>query len=518
MALLGIDISHHQGNIDVASLDVDFVIMKATEGWGYRDPKVDSYYSQARRAGKLTGLYHYARNASPANKPKEEAAYFVQQVREWVGESILVLDWEDGSAVRDVAWAKAWLDEVTRLTGVRPLIYTSASVVRSYDWSSVAQDYGLWLAGYPGNLGTSLRYVECPYDIPSYWTLALWQYTSSGRIPGYSGNLDLNVAYMNAEAWKRYATGKGTGGLTPSPQPEPDNYAHIRQAAVAKARSLVGSTAYSGMCEKFVRTCYGFSAWYGSANEAWQAAGGKHHGDMNPPAGVPVFWDLVGGPNDPYDHIAISIGGGKVISTSPRGSGTPIGVISIAEYTDRFARYRGWAEVYHDTRLWPANGKAPAPEPDPKPAPGGSVTGVDVRTVQRQLAAAGYYAGAIDGQVGPMTSAAILAYQKGQRYFPNLLRDGNWGPLTQRHYQWVKQLQEAVNLWKTASRMGKVAVDGDYGAYTQKLVRQTIADNFSGAYAQAVRALYGRNAKPVNDGQPGPAFCHMIGIPTHPAL
>lgn len=120
----------------------------------------------------------------------------------------------------------------------------------------------------------------------------------------------------------------------------------------------------------------------------------------------------MGGSNDPYDHIAISLGDGKVIATSPHGAGTPIGVVSIAEYTDRFARYRGWAEVYHGERLWPANGGTSAPEPDPRPAPGGSVTGVDVRTVQRQLATIGYYTGAIDGQVGPMTGAAILAYQK----------------------------------------------------------------------------------------------------------
>ncbi|WP_367267045.1 GH25 family lysozyme [Trueperella pyogenes] len=51
MALLGIDISHHQGSINITSLDVDFVIMKATEGVGYRDPNVDTYYSQARQSG-----------------------------------------------------------------------------------------------------------------------------------------------------------------------------------------------------------------------------------------------------------------------------------------------------------------------------------------------------------------------------------------------------------------------------------------------------------------------------------
>lgn len=55
-------------------------------------------------------------------------------------------------------------------------------------------------------------------------------------------------------------------------------------------------------------------------------------------------------------------------------------------------------------------------------------------------------------------------------------------------------------LWKTASRMGKISIDGDYGAYAVKLVGQTITDNFSGGYTQAVRAVYGHDAKPVNDG------------------
>lgn len=206
MALLGIDISHHQGTINIASLDVDFVIMKATEGDGWNDSRFDDYYRQARKAGKLTGIYHFARN-DKGNTASQEARHFVDGIGNKVGESILVLDWEAKGATGDVAWAKAWLDEVTRLTGVRPLIYTSAAVVKHNDWSSVASEYGLWLAGYPGNVGTSLRYVECPNDIPSYWTLALWQYTSSGRIPGYGGNLDLNVAYMNENAWKRYAMG-----------------------------------------------------------------------------------------------------------------------------------------------------------------------------------------------------------------------------------------------------------------------------------------------------------------------
>ncbi|CAB0673708.1 hypothetical protein FRC0024_00097 [Corynebacterium diphtheriae] len=508
MTLLGIDVSHHQRGINLGALDVDFIIMKASEGVGYKDDLLDTFYAQARNAGKLTGLYHYARNASPANTAKEEAASFVNIVKKWIGESILILDWEDGNGVGNVTWAKEWLDEVTRLTGVRPLLYTSRSVANSYNWSGVLKDYDLWLAAYPGGLNSLKEYDYSKYNtLSAPWTVALWQYTSSGRIPGYSGNLDLNVAYMNADGWRKCATRERS-----------DSYKEIREAAVAKARSYVGQYQFSGQCERFVRTCYGFGPLYKSANHAWRNAEGRHPGDMNPPAGVPVFWDLIGGVNDPYDHIAISIGGGEVITTSSRGSGTEIGIVSIASYTDAQAKYRGWAEVYHDTRLWPAGGEVPTPSPNPTPDPGGHIEGISVVALQRQLAVAGYYTGVIDGQAGPMTLAAILAYQKGQRYFPNLLRDGNWGPLTQGHYEWVKELQEAVNLWKTASRMGKISIDGDYGAYAAKLVGQTITDNFAGAYTQAVRAVYGHDAKPVNDGLPGPAFCHMIGIPSHPAL
>ena len=155
---------------------------------------------------------------------------------------------------------------------------------------------------------------------------------------------------------------------------------------------------------------------------------------------------------------------------------------------------------------------APKPKPDVKPV----TARVGVKAVQQQLRDAGYYKGVIDGDAGPMTAQAVLAYQKAQRYFPGMLRDGNWGDLTQAHFEWVKRLQAALNGWKTASRIGKTKVDGDYGTYADRLVRQTMTDNFSGAYTKAVRAVYGWSARPVYDGQPGRAFCRMINIPTHP--
>lgn len=49
----------------------------------------------------------------------------------------------------NVQYAKTFLDRVFNVTGIKPLIYMSESVVRSYDWTSIAEaGYGLWVAKY----------------------------------------------------------------------------------------------------------------------------------------------------------------------------------------------------------------------------------------------------------------------------------------------------------------------------------------------------------------------------------
>ena len=53
--------------------------------------------------------------------------------------------------------------------------------------------------------------------------------------------------------------------------------------AIAWARNRLGSHAYDGLCERFVRSAYGFGPDYGSAKQAWNAAGAKHAGETSPP-------------------------------------------------------------------------------------------------------------------------------------------------------------------------------------------------------------------------------------------
>ena len=210
--LNGVDIASYQSNINPAKLvTTDFVIVKFTQGTTYLNPYADRQYSMAKAAGKLLGAYHYAEGKSAT----AEAQYFVKCIGNRVGECILALDWEGNQnsvfgTGKDVAWCKEFLDEVYRLTGVRPLIYMSKSVCRKYNWSSVAKDYPLWCAQYKSNSTTD--YQSSPWTdnngFGAWERDTIRQYSSHGRIAGYDANIDLDLAYMSADEWRAMAGGK----------------------------------------------------------------------------------------------------------------------------------------------------------------------------------------------------------------------------------------------------------------------------------------------------------------------
>lgn len=216
MALYGIDISKWQ-SVGTGDRAKDFVICKATEGTGFVDPNCDPHYQRAKEQGKLLGVYHFAR--PDLCSAEAEAEFFVKNIKGYIGEAILVLDWEQAGTTNKVSWAKAWLDKVYQLTGVRPLIYMSASVVNSNDWSSIAKDYGLWIAGYPNKYNVAYpptpEVGDMPYGIGAWAFWAIWQYSSS------AGSLDLDIANMDKKAWKKYAK-SNQSKPTPAPEPKPE--------------------------------------------------------------------------------------------------------------------------------------------------------------------------------------------------------------------------------------------------------------------------------------------------------
>lgn len=193
--LLGIDISHYQTNVNYGAYD--FIIMKASEGVGYKDPMLDDHYNNIHGStdgrpdpNKLYGFYHYARPET-GNTAEAEADYFLSLVGHHAGNAIFALDWEGNSLACSTSWALAWMRRVYQKTGVRPVIYLSASELNSGKYADIAaENYGLWVAHWK---------AQNP-KVTSFYTWALWQYEGDP--------LDKNYFNGDSNTWNAYA-GRG---------------------------------------------------------------------------------------------------------------------------------------------------------------------------------------------------------------------------------------------------------------------------------------------------------------------
>lgn len=197
----GIDISAWQGdeNIDLSKVPFDFCIVKATEGTSYKNRYFAAHCDAVLKKKKLLGAYHYA-NGGDVQK---EADYFLAYVKKYIGKAIIVLDWEAKNnpqfGVKDLEWCLRWCSYVQKKTGIKPLIYIQKSAMSAVKKAG----YGLWVAQYPDYEQTG--YQEHPWNEGAYNCL-LRQYTSVGKLSGYSGSLDLNKAYISAASWRKLAT------------------------------------------------------------------------------------------------------------------------------------------------------------------------------------------------------------------------------------------------------------------------------------------------------------------------
>ena len=217
MTLNGIDIASYQSGIDLSVVPCDFVIIKATQGTGYINPDCDRAYQQAKRAGKLRGTYHYVGGGNAV----AEADYYVNNIKGYIKDGLLAIDWE---AEQNGAWGnEAYLEQLVRRvierTGVKPLIYSMAS--RYAQVAAVAKklDCGLWIAEYADMNPTG--YQAHPWREGAY-ACAIRQYTSAGRLNGWGGNLDLNIAYMTRDQWAKYVNPGGKPAAAPAkPAPAP---------------------------------------------------------------------------------------------------------------------------------------------------------------------------------------------------------------------------------------------------------------------------------------------------------
>ena len=179
----GIDVSHYQGNINwdevVNKASISYVYLKATEGGTYVDDTYMHNLKEVRRVGLNVGSYHFYR---PNTSWKEQFDNMISVVKVEHQDLIPIIDIEHRGSVSSSKFIKdlkIFINKVTEHYGKKPLLYTYQKFYNKY-LVDVFKDYHFMIAQYRTDsplLNDGKDYI-------------MWQYTSTGSIPGIKGDVD----------------------------------------------------------------------------------------------------------------------------------------------------------------------------------------------------------------------------------------------------------------------------------------------------------------------------------------
>jgi len=180
----GIDVSHHQGEIDwrkVADDDVTFAFIKASEGGDHRDRRFATNWKDAQEVGLKVGAYHFFTFCRPGS---DQARNFLDALGPQKGTLPAALDLEFGgncAAKPEPSAMRAEIDNflapVERHTGKAVVLYVTPEFWEAY--KDILPKRPLW--------------VRSLFRKPAQPDWSYWQYHNAGRVNGISGRVDLNV-------------------------------------------------------------------------------------------------------------------------------------------------------------------------------------------------------------------------------------------------------------------------------------------------------------------------------------
>lgn len=199
----GPDLSYHNGNVDIKRIrDAGYKRIGLRAGYGKNN--VDQKYVTNALACYNLGvavLLYWFSYAYTVAMAVAEAGYAVAQARKYWKKCPIAFDFEYDSInyarknglnptkrlVTDMAIAFL---KVVRDAGYIPVIYTNKDYLKNYfDMPRIAVELGqvyVWYARYTSSL-SSVELEDAD----------IWQYTSSGRVPGVSGKVDMNKFYTD---------------------------------------------------------------------------------------------------------------------------------------------------------------------------------------------------------------------------------------------------------------------------------------------------------------------------------
>lgn len=199
---LGVDLSKYQGNVNfskVKKAGIDFVMLRAgARGYGSGKIIEDSYFEEnlreAAEAGLQIGIYFYSQAISK-EEAEEEANYVLSKIGTYTITYPIVFDMEEvvGDSSRTEGLTKEKRTEIAaaflnviKTAGYTPMIYgTKEWLLEKYQLASLTST-DVWLA----------QYQDQP-DYPYYFSM--WQYTKSGTVSGITGEVDLNLCFIDYE-------------------------------------------------------------------------------------------------------------------------------------------------------------------------------------------------------------------------------------------------------------------------------------------------------------------------------
>lgn len=181
----GIDVSSYQGNIDFASVKnagIDVVYIKSSEGQSYIDPYFEQNYQNAKANGLKVGFYHYV-TARTVEQAQVQANFFARVISGKEPDCKLAMDFESfgnlsNNEINEIS--RVFLETLQNSTNKEVLIYSNSYTARTILSSNLAI-YPLWVANYG---------VSEPGGNDKWSSWVGWQYTSTGRVSGISGNVD----------------------------------------------------------------------------------------------------------------------------------------------------------------------------------------------------------------------------------------------------------------------------------------------------------------------------------------
>lgn len=197
---LGVDVSVFQGDIDweqVKAAGYEFAILRigyrgyGEEGTLNADEKFEQNMENARKAGIDVGVYFFSQ-AVNEEEAKEEADFVLEHLKGQELQMPVVYDpehiLEDEARTDGVTGeqftqnAKVFCKEIEE-AGYDAMIYSNM-LWEAYELDlEKLLDYPVWYADYE-------ELPQTPYRF------SMWQYSSTGSVPGIEGNVDLNIQLL----------------------------------------------------------------------------------------------------------------------------------------------------------------------------------------------------------------------------------------------------------------------------------------------------------------------------------